>query len=86
MARVELDEGDFLKDTAWLAADVVFCNSTCFGQELMGKISALADGMRPGARFISLTIGLSSSAFRLVAKQDFLMSWGEATALFHERV
>ena len=86
MAPMSLREGDFLRDTSWTDADVVFMNSTAFGSDLMSKISTVAEGMRKGTRLISLTIGLSTPAFKLVAKQDFLMSWGEATALFHERI
>jgi hypothetical protein len=86
MASMELKEGDFLENKEWLLADVVFANSTCFGTELMAKLSKHAEAMRPGTRFISLTIGLTSPKFKLISKQDFLMSWGQATALIHERL
>jgi hypothetical protein len=86
MASVQLMEGDFFSNTEWLSADVVFANSTCFGTDLMSKLSKHAEGMKPGARFISLTIGLTSPEFKLISKQDFLMSWGQATALIHERL
>ncbi len=75
---IEFLLGDML-ELDWLDADVCFANSTCFDHELMQRLSIKAEGLRPGSVFITLTKGLMSSEFELVMKNQYQMSWGDAT-------
>ena len=38
--------------------DVLFANSTCFDDSLMSKMSKMAEGLKPGAIFVTFTKGL----------------------------
>lgn len=38
--------------------DVLFANSTCFDDALMSKMSKMAEGLKPGAIFVTFTKGL----------------------------
>lgn len=82
---VDMREGDLTTQLDWVSADIVFANSTCFSPDLMSQMARLAEGMRPGARFVTLTKPLPSGAFTMVERKDLEMSWGAATCFLHVR-
>jgi hypothetical protein len=72
-----------------VGVDVIFANSTCFGEELMEKLSVQAAlRMKPGAIFVSLTRTLSGigESFTLEGNYQYAMSWGTATCYIHRKV
>ena len=82
-------QGDFLTEpwaAQWTKADIVFANSTCFDHDLMQRIAAIAERMRPGARLITFTRNLPSAAFEVTEKVNLGMSWGVATCYIHRRI
>lgn len=46
--------------------DVVFANSTCFDDELMGKLAQRAAALKEGAIVITTTDSLPSPAFQIL--------------------
>ncbi|GMI32782.1 hypothetical protein TeGR_g9261 [Tetraparma gracilis] len=66
--EIDVRQGDFTEDDCadWVTGDVVFANCTCYDDELMGKIAEMAEGMRQGTFFVSVTRALESDAFELV--------------------
>ncbi|OQR97292.1 hypothetical protein ACHHYP_12213 [Achlya hypogyna] len=73
-------------DLDWADADVVFANSTCFDAALLGALAAQAERLRAGAHVITFTKPLESTAFDIVFKQRYGMSWGPATVYLHRRL
>jgi hypothetical protein len=65
--------------------DIVFANSTCFDEALMKAMAVVAERMKPGARFITLTKQLPSAEFTLLDRRQYVMSWGEATCFMSIR-
>lgn len=51
----------------------------------MRSMSVLAEKMRSGSRFITLTKQLPSNEFILLDRRQYVMSWGEATSFIHVR-
>lgn len=61
---VQMIHGDFLKlrTKDWRDADVVFMNSTCFDESLMGKVAVIAGTYSlyaPNQRLCIVCVGLS---------------------------
>ena len=90
---ISLSLGDFLTTERsdgeyidWTNGDIVFANSTCFAFDLMQNVSKMAEQMKPGSMFISLTSSLSSSCFKIVYEYTLPMSWGAATCYIHQRL
>ncbi|CAM9320572.1 unnamed protein product, partial [Phaeothamnion confervicola] len=78
--------GSFL-DVDWRDGDVVFANSTCFGEELMDGIRKRAALLKPGSIFISFTKDLQApGTFEILDKKRYRMSWGPATVYVHRRL
>ncbi|EQC27258.1 hypothetical protein SDRG_14880 [Saprolegnia diclina VS20] len=73
-------------DLDWSHADVCFANSTCFDALLLQRMSAQAERLRPGAYLITFTKPLDSTAFDIIFKQRYSMSWGPATVYLHQRL
>ena len=72
-----------------MISDVVFANSTCFGEELMEKLSNRAAViMKTGSIFITLTRTLTciGSTFSLESNHQYAMSWGTATCYIHRKL
>ena len=70
---------------SYLCVDIVFANSTCFDEQLMQAMARVAERMKPGSRFITLTKQLPSPEFILLDRRQYVMSWGEATSFLHIR-
>lgn len=78
-AEITLRCDDF-RSFDWSDADLVWANSTCFGQELMEKLSQEAEKLKEGAVFITLTQRLNSPQWTQVGNGELMpMSWGGAT-------
>ena len=69
----------------WHDADVVFINSTCFSDELLGELSVLCEGLHEGAVVITATKKLPSQKFQLCYKDTMEEAWGAATVFIHRR-
>uniref|UniRef100_A0A7S1U404 Histone-lysine N-methyltransferase, H3 lysine-79 specific n=1 Tax=Phaeomonas parva TaxID=124430 RepID=A0A7S1U404_9STRA len=69
----------------WRDGDVVFMNSTCFGDELMETLAAQAEGLKPGAFVITTTRKLPSEEFELLHVSKMVETWGTATVFIHKR-
>jgi len=69
----------------WSDADLVFMNSTCFGDELLLRLSRVAEQLRPGAVVITTTRRLPSDAFRLLQQTKMGETWGDATLFVQQR-
>lgn len=84
----QLIKGSVLKLSVkdWRDADVVFVNSTCFDEALMMGIANIANGMKKGSFFISLTKRLPSPDFVVLEYEMYKMSWGEATIFIMQKV
>lgn len=85
--RVEHSEGSLL-ETQWGDGDVIFCNSTAFDRDLMGKMSRKAGTcMKKGAVFITFTKALhdydAQKKFEELSRTRMKMSWGPATVIYH---
>ena len=85
--------GDFLSTERldgvyreWTDADIVFANSTCFSYDLIVQISSMAEKLRPGTIFISLTQSLPSPCFEIIHQYTLPMSWGAATCFIQQRL
>lgn len=68
-----------------LSLDIIFANSTCFDDQLMRAMASLAERMKQGSRFITLTKQLPTNEFILLDRRQYVMSWGEATSFLHIR-
>ncbi|MFA6427513.1 MAG: hypothetical protein WCW16_03670 [Candidatus Magasanikbacteria bacterium] len=80
--KVILHNGDFFSYNV-SDADVVFIQSTCFGEELMAKLSEKLSSLKPGSIIITATYDLPG--FSVYASKKYTMSWGNATFYFHVR-
>lgn len=71
----------------WSDADVVWANSTCFGQELMRHLSNYSERMKEGSYFLTLTQRLTSDHWQLVTPGELWpMSWGSATIYIWKKI
>ena len=66
-------------------ADFIYTCTMMFGPELMREMAALAEGMRPGAVFVTVMLPLPSDAFEVVCTEPCLFSWGEVEVVVHRR-
>ena len=79
-------EKSTLKNFALRAqADFIYTCTMMFGPELMREMAALAEGMRPGAVFVTVMLPLPSDAFEVVCTEPCLFSWGEVEVVVHRR-
>ncbi|CAM9922769.1 unnamed protein product, partial [Ectocarpus sp. 13 AM-2016] len=69
----------------WSDGDCVFANSTCFPEDLMDALARQAEELKPGSIVVTFTKGLDSTAFEVLSKRRFEMSWGPATVFIHRR-
>lgn len=70
----------------WSKADLVFANSTCFGDILMRKLSRKADELKLGSVFITATNPLSSTKYEIMETTAMKETWGEATIFVHRKI
>jgi SAM-dependent methyltransferase len=87
-SQLQTLKGDFLnvKFKDWRDGDVVFCNSTCFDDKIMDKLALIANGMKKGSFFITLTRRLPTNDFVVLEHELHRMSWGDATIFIHQKI
>ena len=66
-------------------ADIIFINSTCFGDELVYQIEQLINKMKKGTYLISMTRKFDNTSFTLISSESKICSWGVATAHIHQK-
>jgi Histone methylation protein DOT1 len=83
--RINFVQGDITK-IEWSDGDVVFANSTCYDEPLMRELAVIADRMKVGSFFLSLTRKLPSAKFLILESVLSGMSWGGATIYIQKKV
>jgi len=83
--HVMVYEGSFL-DYDWSDGDLVFANSTCFDDFLMGSLSDMAGRLKAGAIVVTFTKCMTNAAFELLERKRYRMSWGPATVFIHRKL
>jgi len=89
LVSVDVERGDlFAREhlERWRRADLVFCNCVTWDDDTMTTLSRHAEGLRPGAVFITVLCPLASDAFELVEEVELKFSWGSVEALVHRRL
>lgn len=71
---------------SWQDADVVFMNSTCFGEDLRASLSATAEKLRKDSLVITVSYPLESSMFECVIAVRMDVSWGSSTAYIYKKI
>lgn len=69
----------------WSGADCLFMNSTCFDEQLMVELAAVADNMRAGSFAITFTKRLPSAKWQVLESEVNQMSWGTATVFIQKK-
>jgi hypothetical protein len=70
----------------WRCADFAFCNCVTWDEETMRQLSLAAEGLRPGAVFVTVLCPLQSLKFELVEEVEINFSWGAVECLVHRRM
>lgn len=83
--EVSVRAGDIFLDTAWVNADVAFCNCVTWDDQTMARLALEAARMRPGSLFITVLAPLESDAFDVIAEDELDFSWGVVEAIVHRR-
>lgn len=76
---------DFKSSKNWTNGDVIFCNSTSFDQDMMTKLADLAEYMKLGSFFITVSKKLPSTEWVVVDHCMLPTSFGEATVYIHQK-
>lgn len=82
--QIKFIQGNFLEQDV-SDADVIWMNSTCFQDDLMGALEFKLECLKPYAQVVSLSKSLRSPAFHQYKHKMFEFSWGQATAFYHRR-
>ena len=85
--RIEFTHGDTtdLEVKNWSDGDIIFANSTCFDDALMGSIAEKAARLKKGAIVITLTKKIPGPHFKVLEHQLYQMSWGGATVFISQK-
>ncbi|MBI4009349.1 hypothetical protein HY357_03885 [Candidatus Roizmanbacteria bacterium] len=67
-------------------ADVIFCHSTCFYDELMIALERKCMNLKKGTKIILVTKTFQSPFFKLLKSGEYPMTWGKATVNFYEKL
>ena len=82
--RIDFIDGDFLvQDLS--EADVLFAHGTCYGPELMGKLTHKLEELKPGARVVMAGQTLASPELVFQKMKVMKTDWGSALAAVYER-
>jgi precorrin-6B methylase 2 len=82
--RIDFIDGDFLvQDLS--EADVLFAHGTCYGPELMGKLTHKLAELKPGARVVMAGQTLSSPELVFQKMKVMKTDWGSALAAVYQR-
>ncbi len=66
-------------------ADIVFTHCTCFSPTLMEGLRTKVDGLKSGARVITISRELGSPNYVYQGMLPVQMAWGSATAYMYQR-
>lgn len=69
----------------WTDATIVFCNSTCFDEDLMKDLASKANHMTVGSFLVTVTKRIPSEMFKLLEYEKMPMNWGTATVYIHQK-
>jgi len=83
LRRIDFFKKDFL-DVDLSSATVVFAHGTTFSMETHHGISDNIRWMKPGSRFISVSIGYDHPCLELMEKKKYFLSWGQTTIFFYK--
>ena len=78
LRSIAVECGDFFAPAClaqWQAGDFVFCNCVTWDEDTMERLSAAAEGLRPGAVFVTVLCPLVSHKFELVEEVEIGFSW-----------
>ncbi len=67
-------------------ADIVFTHCTCFSPALMDGMRAKLEGLKIGARVITVSRELGSPHYTYLGMIPVQMAWGAATAYLYQRM
>jgi precorrin-6B methylase 2 len=82
--RIDFIDGDFL--AADLSeADVLFAHGTCYGPELMAKLTHKLEELKPGARVVMAGQTLASPELVFQKMKVMKTDWGSALAAVYQR-
>lgn len=82
--RIDFIDGDFLvQDLS--EADVLFAHGTCYGPELMGKLTHKLEELKPGARVVMAGQTLTSPELVFQKMKVMKTDWGSALAAVYKR-
>ncbi|CAM9319289.1 unnamed protein product, partial [Hapterophycus canaliculatus] len=84
MAEIEFVCGDFTV-LDWSDGDVVFANSTCFGDDLMKKLAQGAAALKEGAVVVTMTDPVPSPAFEVLEETVMGQAGRCATTCYIQR-
>ncbi len=82
--RIEFIDGDFLVEDL-SQADVVFAHGTCYGPELIGKLTQKFGELKPGARVVMAGQTLASPELVFQKMKVMKTDWGSALAAVYRR-
>ncbi len=83
--HIEFHQGDFLSHNL-SDADIIFAHATCFHEGLMRSLTRKLEGLKKGAKLLVVSKTIESSSYRLLARQEYKFSWGNATLHSYEKV
>jgi len=81
---IRIVSGDIMK-VDWSNADLVYCCSTSYNEQLMKQLGAKADLLKVGARVATISYQLPSRMFEVTWKGELPMSWGKGTVIVHTK-
>mmetsp|Transcript_17229 Transcript_17229/g.31000 ORF Transcript_17229/g.31000 Transcript_17229/m.31000 type:complete len:463 (-) Transcript_17229:8982-10370(-) len=84
-APIEVHEGDIL-EVDWSDADLIFTSSICFPDRLVAGMLEKARQLKTGALIITLRTLPQNSDFKVIAKLNVRMSWGNTGAYILEKL
>jgi len=82
--RIDFIDGDFLA-TDLSEADVLFAHGTCYGPELIAKLTHKLEELKPGARVVMAGQTLTSPELVFQKMKVMKTDWGSALAAVYQR-
>jgi hypothetical protein len=82
---VKLTMGSFLV-VDWSAADLVFCNGTCYDDAILHSLWRAMEKLSPGAIVVLTSHKIPSKLFELLHEATYASSWGTVSARIYRRV
>lgn len=83
--QIEFHQGDFLNHDL-SDGDILFAHATCFHDGLMRGLAKKLEGLKKGTKLLVVSQTIESPIYRLLARQEYKFSWGDATLHSYEKV